>query len=184
MRRSGPDAALVPRSHPGALYDGLVKCFLALMLGVAACGETPNNVSDANTSTSCAPSCFETRWWIGVSYNCTVLCMGSPNLAECMRSDCEAVEARRYVGGQIASLAPMLYSAEARSFYLLGSLMTNTYASTDPCMVRVDTRPAQPFTCEGDSLTFSTAVFHAASTSASTALDTAFTTNTPGRYSY
>jgi hypothetical protein len=101
-----------------------------------------------------------------------------------MHSDCQAVEARRYVAGQIATLAPMLYSAEARSFYLFGSLMMNTYTISDPCTVRVDTRPAQPFTCEGDSLTFSTAVLHAASTSASTALDAASTANMPGRYSY
>lgn len=158
-----------------------------LVCVVAACGDPSSSGPDADRGTdaaTCAPECVEGGWWVTVSSDCAVICMGSPTLAECMQSDCKSVQADRYDGAQLRSLAPMLHSAQNRSFYLFGSVMTNAYSITPDCMLQIPMRAPRSFECSAGSLRFSTAVFTAASSEESGALDAAASTNAPGRYAY
>jgi hypothetical protein len=153
---------------------------------LAACHQSDgDSSSDASPGDgmSCDAACVRQGWWIGVSSNCNVVCMANPSLTECKQSDCEAVEATRYEDTR-KSLAPMLHSAQARSFYLIGSLMTSTYAVDTNCHLQVGSAMPRAFSCTSMMLTLPTAVLTAASSAQATALDSAATANTAGHYTY
>lgn len=162
--------------------------WLLCFIGCGGCGGSPSNSqADADPphdGPACAPECIESNWWLTVSSDCSVICMGNPSLAECMKSDCQSVQADRYDGTQQRSLAPLLHSTENRSFYLFGSVMTNAYTITAECALEIPMRTPRPFECSAGTLRFTTAIFTAASSEQSVALDTAATMNVLGRYSY
>jgi len=164
---------------------GKVLLVSVLVTTSAGCDQSGGDSSDAapNDSVSCTSACVMQGWWIGVSSNCDVVCMGFPSLTECMQSDCQAVEATRYQETR-KSLAPMLHSAQARSFYLIGSLTTNSYVVDTNCQLQIDSAMPRTFSCTSTMLTLPTAVLTAASSDQATALDAAATANTSGHYTY
>src|SRR5262249_29000128 len=113
-----------------------------ILVLVAACGSS----SSAPDAPSCEPACFEQRWWTNVALaNCNVFCMASPSLPECAHADCKQVSAEQFAGGTLRTLGPMTFSAELRSFDLLGAVMTQTYSATADCHVAIDSHPSEPF---------------------------------------
>ncbi len=137
----------------------------------------------ADGADPCAEACLTRGWWLGVSSNCSTVCMGgNASLTECMQTDCEVIEASRYTTMR-QSLAPMLFSANARSFYLVGSLTSKSYSASG-CMLQIGSASPETFSCSAASLTLPTAMLSAASDTESGALDAAATANAPGHYTY
>jgi len=156
---------------------------LVASLLVACGGNTASDDAPPGDGASCSAACVMQGWWIGVSSNCDVVCMADPTLTECMQADCEVIEASRFEDMR-KSLAPMLHSAQARSFYLIGSLMTTTYAVDASCQLQIGTAMPKPFSCTSTMLTLQTAILAAASAEQTTALDAAAAANTSGHYTY
>lgn len=153
----------------------LAACALVLAVG---CGSSPD-------APSCESACFEQRWWINVALaNCSVFCMGNPGLPECAHADCKEVSAEIFVGGMVRTLAPMAFSAENRSFDLLGAVTSDTYSVRADCKVAIGTHTPEAFACNGNVLTFSVGRFTAASAGQAAALDAAAAANAPGQYRY
>jgi len=165
---------------------------IALAILPAACGESgshppddANGITDSSGTSACPSSCFEQRWWINVgSSNCTVFCMGNPGYPECAASDCMQISVERFDAGSVRSLAPFLFSAQQRGFYLLGALMTDSYVVSTDCKLQVDSRPQQTFSCSGDTLTFTVGQYTAATSDQAIALDAAAAMNTMRDYTY
>jgi len=159
---------------------------LASVALLVACHHETSTTTDGGTDAAAAcgeSTCIVGRWWIGMSSNCAVICSANGSLAECMQPDCEVIEASRYDADR-RSLAPMLYSAQAHSFYLFGSVMTKTYATPTACHLQVGTAAPEMYTCATDTLMLPTATLQAATTAQAGALDAAAAANAPGRYSY
>lgn len=166
----------------------MIVRYLALVLTAAACGgsgsATKTDGGMDATASSCNAACFEQRWWINIASNCAVACTANPGLSECGHADCKQISSQRYEGGMLGTLAPMIWSEEDRSFYLLGARMDDGYSLTSGCEIRIDMRPAQSFTCNGATLTFPVGTFSAAGAMQATALDAAAAAGSPGRYTY
>lgn len=161
----------------------------AITLALAAsCGHGTDGVgddSDAPPGGSCDPSCIEMQpWWLATSSNCSVICMANASLSECMQQDCKAIEATRYQSQVRTSLAPMLYSASAHSFYLLGSARMDPYSLSPDCEVKIGTSSPTPFTCSAAGLQLPTALLDPSTQAQNTALDAAATSGASGRYTY
>jgi hypothetical protein len=83
--------------------------------------------------------------------------------------------------GTRASLAPMLFSAEARSFYLIGSPATQDYSVGGDCKLKIGSAAPEAFVCVGSMLQLPTATLDLATTQQATVLDGV---TAPGRYTY
>jgi hypothetical protein len=147
-------------------------------------GGSKSDATEDGTSDVCPASCYAMRWWISGSSSCMTFCMAMPSLAECSDPNCKTVTAQRYDAGVLATLGPMLYSSQNRSFYLVGGLVHNSYTVAGKCMMQVDNNMPQIFSCAADTLSFPVGQFIAATSQQSGALDAAAAANTPGRYSY
>jgi hypothetical protein len=155
-----------------------------LVLGsvLVACNHDDTvGVDAAADAMSCDPTCLMQSWWLGRSSDCATVCMGNPGWAECMHSDCEVIEASRYSNGTRASLAPMLFSAEARSFYLIGSPGMQDYTVGGDCKLQIGSAAPETFACVGSMLQLPTATLDLATTQQATVLDGV---TAPGRYTY
>ncbi|HEY4175516.1 MAG TPA: hypothetical protein VGM90_01730 [Kofleriaceae bacterium] len=167
---------------------------LSAAIVCAACGGNPGPSSPddaANNDASgdapaCDQSCLVQGWWINVALsNCAVLCMGVPTASECGHSDCEQVTAQRYdETGTLRVLSPLLHSNEARSFNLLGNLMTSSYTLLPECKLQVNSSQPQVFHCTAQELAFSVGSFTAASVEEEHALDNAAASGQAGEYAY
>lgn len=168
-----------------------LQYLLAIVL-LAGCSGSESSTpdggsSDANGagSAECAPTCLEQRWWVNVgSSDCSVFCMGSASAPECSASDCEQVSVQRYDAGTLRVIAPLLFSASHRSYYLLGGQTSNTYALMSDCQLQVDSHTPEMFTCSGSMLSFPVGQFTAATNEQAVALDAAGSANAPGEYPY
>lgn len=162
-----------------------MRMHLVTLLVLTACGKDAGGSADGSISGTCNPSCVEEqRWWLATSSNCTVICMATPSLAECMQSDCKAIEATRYVSAERTSLAPLLYSASSHSFYLLGSASTAAYVVMDDCTLQIGSNAPTPFMCVAAGLQLPTATLEPATSAQNTALDMAAASGAVGRYTY
>lgn len=160
---------------------------IVLVMLTQACGDSSSSPDDATAPgdvPTCSPDCVESRWWLSTSSNCMVLCSANPSYPECSQRDCAVGDARRFDGTSVKTLSPLMYSDNARSFQLLGGVMTNTYVIDTSCMLRVGNQPPMDFTCTADELRFSTGNLRAASSAQTVALDAALAAGAPGRYQY
>jgi hypothetical protein len=107
--------------------------------------------------------------------------MANAAWTECMHADCEVIEATRYTTGIRRSLAPMLSSIEARSFFLIGSPTTKPYTTDGECNLQTGSASPEHFVCDGSELQLPTATLQQATPQQAAALDEA---SVPGRYSY
>jgi len=75
----------------------------------------------------------------------------------------------------------MLYSSEARSFYLLGSSSMQSYSADDNCSLQIGSASPESFACSDTALVLPTATLDLASPEQAGVLDSV---NGPGRYTY
>ena len=168
---------VVRTSHFTAAAAGFV-----LGCSLIACNHGGGAVVDGGTDTmTCDPTCLSRSWWLGRSSDCSVVCMGNSNWTECTHTDCEVIEASRYSAGTRTSLAPMLYSSEARSFYLIGSSSMQSYSAGGDCNLQIGSGSSEHFSCTDVTLVLPTATLELASPEQAAALDSV---SAPGRYTY
>jgi hypothetical protein len=164
-------------SHLTAVAAGFV-----LGCSLVACNHGGQALVDGGADTMmCDPTCLSRSWWLGRSSDCTVVCMGHSSWSECTHTDCEVIEASHYSAGARTSLAPMLYSSEARSFYLIGSSTMQSYSSDDNCNLQIGSASSERYACKGSALVLPTATLDLASPEQAAVLDSV---TGPGRYTY
>lgn len=152
------------------------------------CGGTPapgDGSPDDSVGSICDEQCVSKSWWLGRSSNCTVLCMSDPSLDECMQSDCEVVEGRKYAGSSQHSLG-LLHSAAIRSFYSFIPPNVESYEIREGCNLVVGGGSPRAFTCDATAgeLDFTTATFLAATPAQEVALEMALASGTSAHYLY
>jgi hypothetical protein len=78
-------------------------------------------------------------------------------------------------------LDPMLFSAEARSFYMIGAPAMRDYSVGGDCKLQIGSAAPETFACVGSMLQLPTATLDLATTQQATVLDGV---TAPGRYTY